>query len=239
MIDNVKVMGIVNVNSDSFFAESRSCGVDAVRKRIDHLLDLGVDIIDIGAVSSRPGATVVGVEEEWNRLEPVLDMIGREYAGCSFSIDTFRAAIVLQAYQIIGRFTVNDISAGQWDEAMLPVVGRLGLRYIAMHLQGTFETMHDTYCYDDVVESVVRYFEEFKERSSEAGIENWIVDPGFGFSKSDDDNMKLLMGLNRLRIFHRPILVGISNKRFTKGETKTLEDLAVSKGATIIRSHCN
>ena len=237
MRNGIKLMGIVNVNEDSFIEASRAAGADEAKRRIDGLLERGCDIIDIGAVSSRPGASSVSAEEEWRRLEPVLEMVSRDFKGYSFSIDTFRASIVVAAYQTIGKFTVNDISAGDWDAAMLPTAGRLGLRFIAMHRRGTFGTMHDEYRYDDVVSSVEEYFNDFKERAREAGIDNWILDPGFGFSKSAEDNLKLLDGLGRFKIFRRPILVGISRKRFTAGASEELERKAVDNGATIIRTH--
>lgn len=230
-------MGVVNVNGDSFFSPSRVDGVDSFLRRVDDLLGKGADIIDIGAVSSRPGAEEVSVEEEWRRLEPVLEAASTRFGGVSFSIDTFRAPIVARAYQILGRFTVNDISGGQWDEAMIPTVGRLGLRYIAMHLQGDFRTMHDEYRYDDVTSSVLDYFRRLSALLREFGVENWILDPGFGFSKSNEDNMTLLLNLDKLKVLGRPVLVGISDKRFTGGNTASLEEIAVSKGAAIIRSH--
>ena len=148
-----KIMGIVNLNADSFYEPSRAATQAAFRRRVDALLAQGADILDLGAVSSRPGATDVEVDEEWSRLEPALETLRLHYPGVPVSIDTFRSSIVIMAYQEFGRFWVNDISAGEWDEAMLPVVGRLGLRYVAMHHQGTFETMHNDYVYDDVATS--------------------------------------------------------------------------------------
>lgn len=233
----MKLMGIVNVNGDSFVRKSRTEGTDAFCRRVDELLGKGADIIDIGAVSSRPGAEEVSAEEEWNRLEPALETAASRYGGVSFSIDTFRASIVVRAYQTVGRFTVNDISGGQWDAAMIPTVGRIGLRYVAMHLQGNFRTMHDRYLYDDVTSSVLDYFRRLSILLREAGVENWILDPGFGFSKSDSDNMELLRNLGKLKVLRRPILAGISQKRFTEGDTGTLEELAVANGAAIIRTH--
>lgn len=232
-----KIMGIVNINDDSFFAASRASTADLFCRRVDFLLDSGADIIDIGACSSRPGAVEVPAEEEWRRLEPVLEAAAARYAGYSFSIDTYRPSTVIMAYQTIGRFIVNDISSGEWDDAMLPVVGRLGLRYVAMHHQGTFSTMHDEYHYDDVTRAVLDYFRNFSERAKEAGIEQWILDPGFGFSKSTEDCLALLDNLARFRIFHRPILAGVSNKRMTGGDTKKYEALAIERGASIIRTH--
>ena len=116
-----KIMGIINLNTDSFYAPSRAATVDAFRRRADGLLGRGVDILDLGACSSRPGSEEVDVETEWARLEPVLEIVARDYADVSISIDTYRASIVTMAYQTIGRFIVNDISSGEWDEAMLPV----------------------------------------------------------------------------------------------------------------------
>ena len=243
-----KIMGIVNLNSDSFYAPSRAATEDAFRRRVDSLLARGADMLDLGAVSSRPGATDVGTDEEWSRLEPALDTLRRHYPGVPVSIDTFRSAIVVMAYQSFGRFWVNDISSGEWDEAMLPVVGRLGLRYVAMHHQGTFETMHDDYVYDDVVESVKQYFREFAVRAKEAGVADWVLDPGFGFSKSDRDNQTLFDRLDELKSFRRPLLVGVSRKRFiwrprlltpsTCDEiSHEYEERAIAMGADIIRTH--
>ena len=243
-----KIMGIVNLNSDSFYAPSRAATEDALRRRIDELLGRGADIIDLGALSSRPGATDAGAEEEWARLAPALELLSRRYPGLSLSIDTFRASVVLLAYQLIGRFMVNDISSGEWDASMLPVVGRLGLRYVAMHHQGTFQTMHQPYVYDDVVESVKQYFRDFAVRAKAAGVADWILDPGFGFSKSDEDNQTLFDRLDELKTFRRPILVGVSRKRFiwrprgltpdTCGDiVQEYEERAAAMGASIIRRH--
>lgn len=243
-----KMMGIINLNTDSFYAPSRAATVDAFRRRADELLARGFDILDLGACSSRPGAGEVDADAECARLEPVLAAAAREYAGVTFSIDTYRASVVLMAYQLIGRFIVNDISAGEWDAGMLPVAGRLGLRYIAMHHQGTFQTMHQAYVYDDVVESVKQYFRDFALRAKAAGVADWILDPGFGFSKSNEDNQMLFDRLDELKTFRRPILVGVSRKRFiwqprgltpdTCGDiVQEYEERAAAMGAAIIRRH--
>jgi len=243
-----KIMGIVNLNSDSFYASSRATTVDAFRRRADALLAAGADILDLGAVSSRPDATDPGAEEEWARLEPVIEACARYYPGVSFSVDTFRASIVLLVYQVLGRFWINDISAGEWDEAMLPVAGRLGLRYVAMHHQGTFVTMHQPYTYADVVESVKQYFRDFAVRAKEAGVSDWVLDPGFGFSKNNEDNQTLFDRLDELKCFRRPILVGVAHKRFIwqpRGLTpetcdkvvREYEERALAMGASIIRTH--
>ena len=243
-----KIMGIINLNEDSFYAPSRAASADAFRRRADALLEAGADILDLGPMSSRPGAVLVDAEEEWARLEPVAEAAARHYSDVTFSIDTFRAKIVLRAYQVMGRFWINDISSGEWDEAMLPVAGRLGLRYIAMHHQGDFTTMHQPYHYDDVVAGVKQYFRDFSVRAREAGISDWILDPGFGFSKSNEDNQTLFDRLDELKSFRRPLLVGVSRKRFiwqTRGLTpdtcgdivREYEARAAALGADIIRTH--
>ena len=243
-----KIMGIINLNEDSFYAPSRAASADAFRRRADALLEAGADILDLGPMSSRPGAVLVDAEEEWARLEPVAEAAARHYPDITFSIDTFRATIVLRAYQVMGRFWINDISSGEWDEAMLPVAGRLGLRYIAMHHQGDFTTMHQPYQYADVVAGVKQYFRDFSVRAREAGISDWVLDPGFGFSKSNDDNQTLFDRLDELKSFRRPLLVGVSRKRFiwqTRGLTpkscgdivREYEARAAALGADIIRTH--
>ncbi len=241
-------MGIINLNEDSFYAPSRAKEVDAFCRRADALLAAGAEILDLGACSSRPGSREVPVEEEWARLEPALEVAARRYPGVTLSIDTYRASIVLMTYQAVGRFWVNDISSGEWDEAMLPVAGRLGLRYIAMHHQGTFETMHQPYAYDDVVAAVKQYFRDFSVRAKEAGVTDWVLDPGYGFSKSNEDNQLLFDRMDELKSFRRPLLVGVSRKRFiwqprgltpeTCGDiVREYEARAAAMGADIIRTH--
>lgn len=243
-----KIMGIINLTPDSFYEPSRAQTDAAFRRRVDTLLAKGADILDLGALSSRPGAKLEDADEEWRRLEPALETLARHYPDVPVSIDTFRASVVILAYQAIGKFWINDISSGEWDEAMLPVAGRLGLRYVAMHHQGTFETMHGDYVYDDVVESVKQYFRDFAVRAKEAGVTDWVLDPGFGFSKSDRDNQLLFDRLDELKTFRRPLLVGVSRKRFiwrprcltpaNCGDVvREYEERAAAMGADIIRTH--
>jgi len=247
-IGQAKIMGIINLNGDSFYAPSRAATVDDFRRRADALLEAGADILDLGPMSSRPGATLVDAEEEWGRLAPVVTAAAQYYPDVTFSIDTFRASVVLMAYQEMGPFWINDISSGEWDEAMLPVAGRLGLRYVAMHHHGTFETMHHTYIHEDIVADVKQYFREFAVRAREAGVADWILDPGFGFSKTNDENQELFDRLDELKSFRRPLLVGVSRKRFIwqpRGLTpdtcrdvvRAYEERAAALGADIIRTH--
>ena len=136
----ISIMGIVNLTDDSYFADSRCADVQAAMDRIATLVDEGADIIDIGACSTRPGSLPVGAEEEWRRLEPVLKAFRENFQNVTLSIDTYWASVVEKAFALVGPFIVNDISAGEADPGMLPTVGRLGLKYVAMHMRGTPET---------------------------------------------------------------------------------------------------
>lgn len=221
------VMGILNMTPDSFWEPSR--GNLAI-------LDSGADIIDIGAVSTRPGAADVPEEEEWRRLEPVIRMIRKDL---TISIDTTRSGIVRRVREALGRpFIVNDITAGRDDPEMLDTVAELGLPYIAMHSRGNPRTMDSLTEYPDgVVEVVLEFFEEFAQTARAKGIDDWILDPGFGFAKTEEQNLELLRSLERFRRFGRPILVGIADKRFTRGGTEKLHREALAHGADILRVH--
>ena len=226
-------MAVLNLTPDSFWAPSR-WDMD--------VLTCGADIVDIGAVSTRPGAAPVSEDEEWTRLEPVLRGIAdRTVAvseGTRISIDTTRSGIVRKAFAVIGPFIVNDISAGLDDREMLQTVGELGLTYVAMHKRGGPQTMDALTDYPQgIVNEVISYFEDFSKRAALSGIKDWILDPGFGFAKTEAQNIELLRGLGRLRRFGRPILAGIADKRFTHGRTSALQKLALLCGADILRVH--
>lgn len=248
----IKIMGIVNLTDDSYFADSRCSDAEAVLKRIGEMIDDGADIIDIGACSTRPGALPVGEEEEWCRLSAVLPAIKKVYPHLIISIDTYWSSVVQKVYDLIGPFIVNDISAGEDDPFMLPTVGRLGLEYIAMHKRGNPLTMQNLTDYDDVVEDLCMYFREFAVKAQEAGVKDWILDPGFGFAKTIEQNYTLLSKLGRLKTVyagHSPrILVGISRKSMiyrlldiTPEEalpaTQALHMAALMNGADILRVH--
>ena len=210
----IKIMGIINATPDSFYAPSR------YNMRI---LDSGADIIDIGACSTRPGSTPVGEEEEWARLKPILRSLPTSHP--ALSIDTFRPEIVRRAFETVGPFIVNDVS-GAADSTMLPLVRQLGLRYIAMHSSGAAD-----------VRGVISWFDTFSRRLE--GL-NWILDPGFGFGKTIEENWELLRQLDRFSIFGREVLVGVSRKRMTGGSavlTRKAHLEAISRGAGILRVH--
>lgn len=211
-------MGIVNLTDDSFFVQSRCRSVDAALSRISDMLEEGADIIDLGACSTRPGSQSVGAEEEWHRLRPVLTEVRSAFPDLRISIDTYWSAVVSNAYDLIGDFIVNDISAGEDDPQMLDVVGSLGLTYIAMHKRGTPENMQELTDYSDIVAEMLDYFRKFEEKARAAGVRNWVLDPGFGFSKTLNQNWEVLRNLGRFKSLcdesgkPRKILVGISRK---------------------------
>ena len=223
-----QVMGIINANNESFFSSSRFTAAEEIGREISNMIYLGASIIDIGACSTRPGSTPVTQEQEWDYLRVALDVVEKRFLGAvspcgepvKFSIDTFRSEIVRRSYDIIGKFIVNDISAGEDDPRMLPTVGELDLPYIAMHKRGTPATMQQMCDYPNgVVEEVIRYFKEFEQRASQYGITEYIMDPGFGFAKNLEQNYTLFKGMPHLveEIMHysgkrRKLLVGISRK---------------------------
>ena len=249
MKPKIHLLGIVNLTDDSYWAPSRAASVDAFLERVRRMVAEGADGVDIGACSTRPGALPIGAEEEWRRLEPALKALRSEFPMLPVSIDTYWASIVAEVYDCIGPFLVNDISAGVYDAAMLPLVGRLGLPYIAMHLRGTPETMQSLTDYPDgVTAEVLRYFKAFAVRAAKAGVRDWILDPGFGFAKTVDQNWTLLEQLDRLQALQQPILVGLSRKsmiykRFgiTPEEslpaTQVAHYMALERGATWLRVH--
>ena len=216
-----QVMGIINVNNESFYSGSRYTAAREVVCRIEEMASLGASIVDLGACSTRPGSTPVTLEQEWEYLKGVLELVAREnLSGVKISIDTFRSDIVRRAHDIVGEFIVNDISAGEDDPCMLSTVGELGLPYIAMHKRGTPSTMQQMCDYPNgVVEAVTDYFKDFEARAAACGIKEYIMDPGFGFAKNMEQNYTLFKGMPQMKSeiagfagVERKLLVGISRK---------------------------
>ncbi len=250
---HIDIMGIVNLTDDSFYAESRCADTDALMKRVSQMVREGATILDLGACSSRPGSEPVGPQVEWERLEPALKAVRKVCPDIPISIDTCWSAVVEKAYDLIGDFIVNDITAGENDPQMLPVVGRLGLTFIAMHMRGDSKTMHEMTDYDDVVEEVVDYFSRFAQKAMDAGVRNWILDPGFGFAKTTAQNYQMMRQLRKFRVPYPPgkipqILVGVSRKSMiyktfditpqeALPQTQVLHLKALQEGASILRVH--
>jgi dihydropteroate synthase len=264
--DKVLVMGIINVNEESFYAASRCTGIDSFEARMEEMLAAGADIIDIGACSTKPGSTPVSEEKEWENLRGVLKWFlnngiaigeGRGFmGGLKISVDTFRAEIVRRVYDEIGAFIVNDISAGEDDCAMLERVGELKLPYIAMHKRGTPDTMQSMCDYQDgVVNEVINYFNSFSDKAKSYNINSYMIDPGFGFAKTVEQNYELLNGMQRIigeverySGSYRPLLAGLSRKSMIWKPLGITPDEALSatvalnlqcllNGAEVIRVH--
>ncbi len=231
----VEIMGIMNLTPDSFFAPSRVVADEAL-SRAEKMFSEGASIIDIGAVSTRPGASDVDVEQEWERLSPALSALAGK--GFRISVDTTSSVIVRRCFDVLGDFMVNDVSAGEDDPGMLETVGSLGLDYIAMHKRGNPRTMDSKCDYEGgVVMALKAYFEEFGHRADAAGIRNWILDPGLGFAKTADQNWEILEQIPTFKAIGRPVLIGAADKRFTGGDTERAHRMALDGGADILRVH--
>ena len=248
---NIQIMGIVNLTDDSFYAGSRVLSAsgefvpETFLSRVRSMVAEGASIIDLGACSTRPGSDSVDEETEWRRLEPALRLLS-DKRDFEVSIDTFRPEIVQKAYDVFGPFIVNDISGG--SDKMLSLVGRLGLTYIATHSRGDSKTMQSLTDYDDVTSAVKDFFDEFSQRAVLFGISDWILDPGYGFAKTVEQNWQLLRELPQLAIFGKRLLVGVSRKSMiwkplgiTPSEalpgTQVAHLAALQGGADILRVH--
>ena len=244
-----RVMGIVNVTPDSFFAGSRTQTEADIARRVEQLLTEGADILDLGGYSSRPGAADVSPAEECERLRLGLSVIRRVCPDAVVSVDTFRADVARMCVEEYGAAIINDISGGDLDAEMFPTVARLGVPYILMHMQGTPQTMQDKPRYDDLLRDVFLYFARKVQQLRDLGQKDIILDPGFGFGKTLEDNYTLLAHLEEFAsVFQLPVLVGVSRKSMitkllgiTPAEalngTTVLNTLCLTKGAAILRVH--
>lgn len=249
-LDRPQVMGILNVTPDSFYDGSRCPDAHTVSQRVTTLLEEGADIIDVGGYSSRPGCADVSVDEEKRRLAIAFEAIHRQAPDTIVSVDTFRAEVARWSVEEWGVHIINDISGGEMDDNMFATVARLQVPYIMMHMRGTPETMmHDRYLhYNDVVADVLQYFSVKIAHLVSMGVNDIILDPGLGFSKSLDDNYRLMQHLDEFTHIGLPLLVGISRKSMiyklldiTPAEslngTTVLNVLALLGGANILRVH--
>ena len=229
-------MGIVNLTPDSFYSGSRVPEVQNAIPRIHQMFEEGADVVDLGACSTRPGAPRPSMEEEWGRLEPTLKALAHEGVP-ALSVDTYRAEIVRRTYDVIGPYIVNDIGGGELDPDMLRTVGRLGLPYVAMCPACA------------TTEDILAWFRDFSTKADENGIREWILDPGFGFGKTLEQNYEVLARLDEVvKAFPQEVLVGVSRKSMiykalgiTPEEampaTEVIQFAALEKGATWLRSH--
>lgn len=247
-LDKPKIMGILNITPDSFFEGSR---VSQEEKKIlstaEKMISEGVDFLDIGGYSTRPGALNISMEEEIQRVAPAISLIKREFPEILISVDTFRSEVAKTAVES-GADLINDISAGTLDSQMLATVAKLDIPYIAMHMRGTPQTMQDETIYQNLIPEILYYFSQKLEQFRKLGIKDVIVDPGFGFAKTREQNFQLLRDLKSLRSLGLPILAGVSRKsmiyktlQISPSEalngTTALNMFALSQGANILRVH--
>ena len=243
-----QVMGILNVTPDSFYAGSRMETEEAVRGRVQQIVDEGGSMIDIGAYSSRPGAADVSAEEEMARLRRGMKVVREVAPEVPVSVDTFRADVAKMAVEELGVDIINDISGGELDKEMFGTVAKLGVPYILMHMKGTPQTMQQAPHYDDLMKEVMLYFAEKIQQLRDLGQKDIILDPGYGFAKTIDHNYELLRHQEMLNVFELPLLVGVSRKSMiykllgcTPNEalngTTVLNTIALQKGASILRVH--
>ncbi|MES2648381.1 MAG: dihydropteroate synthase [Bacteroidota bacterium] len=245
--DKPIVMGIINTTPDSFFKKSRKPAASEAVAQATAMLEAGAAIIDIGGQSTRPGASMIGAEEEGDRVVPAIQAIAAQFPGAIISIDTYHATVAKAAVKA-GASVVNDISGGLFDSDMLSVVGEMGVPYICMHNKGNAATMHKTPHYDNLLREVLDFFIERIHVCKEAGIKDVIVDPGFGFAKTIAHNFELLREISLLKMLDKPILLGISRKStiyktlgITAEEalngTSVLHTIGLLNGANILRVH--
>ena len=243
------VMGILNITPDSFFDGGKYFSEsDKIKARIDQILIEGGKIIDIGAYSSRSGADDVSEDEEYRRLARAFDVIAANYSDLTISVDTFRSGIARKAVLEFGADIINDISAGEIDKNMFTTVAELNVPYILMHMQGRPADMQDSPTYADVVEDIVLYLSRKVMELRQLGVKDIIIDPGFGFGKTLEQNYALLNRLEAFDVFELPLLVGISRKSMiykllnktpqeSLNGTTVLNTLALTKGASVLRVH--
>ncbi|MBK7211863.1 MAG: dihydropteroate synthase [Bacteroidales bacterium] len=241
------IMGILNITEDSFFDGGKYLLPAQYLKQAERMLEEGAHIIDVGAISTRPGSVGIPEMEEMQRISEVLSQLSRQFRDIFISVDTYRSAVARMAFNE-GASIINDISGGTMDGRMLEVISEIRLPYVMMHMQGTPETMQLQPSYNNVVEDVLDFFRTSLEKFNKSGVNQLIVDPGFGFGKTLEHNYILLQQLNRFKALGQPILVGLSRKSMVcrlldikpqeaLHATGVLNTLALLNGADILRVH--
>lgn len=246
--DRPKIMGVINLTPDSFYESSRtSVNSDFFKDKVRKMILEGVDILDLGGYSTRPGASEISVIEEIDRVIPAIEWISKEFPETIISIDTFRSKVAKEAISS-GAHIVNDISAGELDPEMMATVGDLGVPFIAMHMRGNPQTMQHQTSYNYIIQDILYYFSEKLEDCKKFGINDVIIDIGFGFAKTVDQNFYLLKNLQHFKTLGKPLLVGVSRKSMIyktlgveadealNGST-ALHMYSLCQGANLLRVH--
>ena len=242
-----KVMGILNVTPNSFYDGGKYKNETEILSQVEKMLEDGTSFIDIGAYSSKPNAEFVSEQEEIIRIAPVVDLVLKHFPDTMLSIDTFRSEVAKIALES-GAAIINDISAGMLDDKMLEIIGKYNVPYIMMHMRGNPQTMQTLTNYEDILKEMLFYFSERVAKARTFGINDLILDPGFGFAKAIDQNYEVFQKMELFKILELPLLVGISRKSMIYKSldiaigdaingTTVLNTLALTKGANIIRVH--
>ncbi|MEO8239811.1 MAG: dihydropteroate synthase [Flavobacterium sp.] len=242
-----KVMGILNVTPNSFFDGGKYKNEDEIILQVDKMLSDGATFVDIGAYSSKPSAEFVSEQEEIDRIVPVIELILKHFPKALLSIDTFRAEVAKVSIEN-GAAIINDISAGELDEKMFAIIAQYNVPYIMMHMRGNPQTMQSQTHYDDIVKEMLFYFSEKVKKARSLGIDDLILDPGFGFAKTTDQNYEVLQKMELFNLLELPLLAGISRKSMiyktlnnsaqeALNGTTVLNTIALTKGAKILRVH--
>lgn len=241
------IMGVINVNDNSFYAGSRHSSGEQILQTAAQMLEDGATILDIGGQSTNPKSVVISAGEELERIIPAVEQIRSAFPQSVLSIDTYYAEVAEAAVDA-GCSIVNDISAGDMDEQMLPTVASLNVPFIAMHTKGTPQTMQQLAVYEDITREVLDYFIKKTDECNKAGIKDIIIDPGFGFAKTREHNFELMKNISVFKMLEKPLLAGISRKSMVyktlhvtpeealNGST-VLHTYALQKGVNIIRTH--
>lgn len=240
-------MAIMNLTPDSFYANSRMESLQKVVDKAGAFIKEGASIIDVGGQSTRPGAIMISEEDEIERVSASIESISKAFPTVKLSIDTFQSKVAKAAIEV-GANIVNDISCGSFDPDILEVVAQYKVGYIGMHITGTKERMHDIPDRTDIMEELIHFFTLKKQLLAEKGIQDWVIDPGFGFGKTIHDNFTIIKDLKKLAIIQLPILIGVSRKSSiykTLGisvddalnGTTVVNTIAIKNGASILRVH--
>ena len=248
LMENPVIMGILNIAPDSFYDGGKYGAITDALKRTEQIINEGGSIIDIGAFSSRPGSRMISIQEELNRLNPLLEEINRHFPGLFISIDTYRPEVAKRMIYEHDVFMINDISGGNWEPGMFELIAEAKVPYVLMHSNGTPDVMQKHPSYEKLMPEIFSYFIESINKLNSLGVQDIIIDPGFGFGKNLEHNFEILSSLRDLSIFKLPVLVGLSRKSMIQkalgikslmalNGTTSLNTIALMKGAKILRVH--
>ncbi|HSN07760.1 MAG TPA: dihydropteroate synthase [Hanamia sp.] len=246
-IDKPLVMGILNLTEDSFFAASRVQTIETIKNKAEQMISEGVDILDIGAQSTRPGSVRISAENELKKIIPAIEFLTQKFPQIIISIDTYHSKVAEESVNT-GASIINDISGGEMDKSMIETVAKLNVPYICMHMKGVPETMQQQAYYNNITKEILDFFIGKIDECKQAGIKDIIIDPGFGFGKNTSQNLRLLKELETFKMLDKPIMAGVSRKKTiyktlnisaedSLNGTTVLNTIALLNGASILRVH--